>query len=392
MSTDTQQRGLTPEQLTMLLTPLNPTRVKQHKGNAHLEAWDVRRWLTRIFGFAGWDDDILSMECIHSVTSPIGSDPSPLKHRCTAVYRVTMRLTVKDQQGNVLGHWDDGATGEGINQVSVGDAHDLALKAALSQALKRCAVNLCDQFGLSLYNEGDIRGVVVRTLGHPVLMAGAPDPAQDAPVTGGELGEQQEAPAEPQRQVAEAVVRKAETERGQMTRSRPTGPASDAWNGGENTEPPRGAKMSSRPQQQKIAILIGEKRGPLSRPDRLATVVGMVGRQIASSTELTAAEAHDLIERLSQEPDYVPPAEAGDGQDFHLSPTVGPEGICADLAAAMEGAADPEELAKVGVRVADLKERGVLREEHLRRLEEAWATRQRGWSHGVLEQRTGVAA
>ncbi len=192
MSTETQQRGLTADQLAMLLTPLNTNRVKQHKGNAHLEAWDVRRWLTRIFGFGGWDDEILSVECIHSVTSPIGNDPAPLKHRCTAVYRVTMRLTVKDQWGNVVGHWEDGATGEGVNQVSVGDAHDLAFKAAVSQALKRCAVNLGDQFGLSLYNDGDHRGVVVRTLGHSVLTAEVPDPAQDAPVTGGELDEQRE--------------------------------------------------------------------------------------------------------------------------------------------------------------------------------------------------------
>lgn len=385
MNTEAPARGLTAEQLKMLLTPLNPNRVKAHKGNAHLEAWDVRRWLTRIFGFGGWQDEILSCECIHSVTSPIGNDPSPLKHRCTAVYRVTLRLTVKDRAGNVIGHWDDGATGEGVNQVSVGDAHDLAMKAALSQALKRCAVNLGDQFGLSLYNDGDARGVVVRTLGHAELAAEAPDPSQDAPVVGGELEEQCEAPAE---------------QASQVHRSRGAEPTADAWTGGEGTTQAPAVRPASKPQVQKVNILIAQKRGNLPRPARLATVAEMVGRPLASANDLTAAEAHRLIEKLMAEPDHAA-TEPDDGQDFHLAPTVGPEQVCADLLAAMEAAPDMGALHLLGLRVADLKEHGVLHATHLERLEAAYMARQAafqdaaaergGWSHRVLaEQGAGL--
>lgn len=45
-----------------------------------------------------------------------------------------------------------------------GEAHDMAVKTAESDALKRAAINLGDQFGLSLYNNGAVAPVVVKTL------------------------------------------------------------------------------------------------------------------------------------------------------------------------------------------------------------------------------------
>jgi hypothetical protein len=40
----------------------------------------------------------------------------------------------------------------------------MAIKTAESDALKRAAINLGTQFGLSLYNNGSMRDVVVQTL------------------------------------------------------------------------------------------------------------------------------------------------------------------------------------------------------------------------------------
>lgn len=56
-----------------------------------------------------------------------------------------------------------------MNQPSLGDAHDQAMKTALSQGLKRCAANLGDQFGMSLYNGGSYDAVVLGTLAGPVV-------------------------------------------------------------------------------------------------------------------------------------------------------------------------------------------------------------------------------
>jgi hypothetical protein len=97
----------------------------------------------------------------------------------TVVYRAQVRLTVKDTSGQPVAVFEDAAAGDSPNQPSLGDAHDMAMKTSLSQALKRCAVNLGDQFGLSLYNDGSRDAVVMRSLaymGEPVRES------EDAPV------------------------------------------------------------------------------------------------------------------------------------------------------------------------------------------------------------------
>jgi hypothetical protein len=159
--------SLNQEQVNLLLTPLAPGRVRSLSGNSHLEAWDVRRWLLRIFGWGGWDFTVISAEVVSERS--VWDENNPLKGRHTVVYRVLGRLTIKDPEGNVVAVFEDGAVGDGINQPSLNDAHDFALKTALSQALKRCAVNLGDQFGLSLYSKGSTTAVVGRSIAHSIV-------------------------------------------------------------------------------------------------------------------------------------------------------------------------------------------------------------------------------
>lgn len=168
---------LTQDQLRWLLQPVDPARVgKDGKGFAHLEAWDVRRYLLRLFGFGGYSTDLLAAELVYERETP---PPHPQgKSRWTVVYRCAVRLTVR-AGGQELGHWHGAATGAALNLPSVADAHDLALKTADSQALKRAAVNLGDQFGLSLYSGGSLRPVVLSTLAH---QTGTPMPETDDPV------------------------------------------------------------------------------------------------------------------------------------------------------------------------------------------------------------------
>lgn len=181
--------ALTQQQLSVLLKPIEPRRVGKVQGRSHLEAWDVRRYLTRIFGFGGWDFRVLGTERIERIEIPPAKPGD--KTRYTVVYQVTARLTIKDPEGNVIGSWDDGATGDSPNQLSIGDANDMALKTAMSQALKRCAMNLGDQFGLSLYNNGSTDPVVIRTLApeseaqvdvEKVVEAEKVEPGEDSPL------------------------------------------------------------------------------------------------------------------------------------------------------------------------------------------------------------------
>lgn len=76
------------------------------------------------------------------------------------------------------------ATG-GAESSGIGDLHDNAIKSAASDALKRCAINLGTQFGLSLYDNGSTREIIKKVLvGEPDAVAakreGMVDPAKEA--------------------------------------------------------------------------------------------------------------------------------------------------------------------------------------------------------------------
>lgn len=185
-NTAAPHRGLNPLQLDYLLRPLNANRVRNLRGLNHVEAYDVRTWLTRIFGFGGWSLETLALDVVHQGPSKTHEG----RDVWSVVYRAQVRLTVRDPHGNALTTFDDGAAGDAALP-TLGDAHDFAMKTALSQALKRVAVNLGDAFGLSLYNGGgqfyadDHGNRLVRPLVQATLdMHGTAPAVRDEPVNG----------------------------------------------------------------------------------------------------------------------------------------------------------------------------------------------------------------
>jgi|GEM_PF-2903890 len=154
--------SLNAQQVEQLLKPVNPKRVqKDRDGMSHLAGYDVAAHLTRIFGFGGWEKHITSLELVSEREI---KDAKRDRMGWHVTYRCQMTLVVKDPAGNVIWSGDDGATGSASNLPTLGDAHDFALKNAITYALKRCAKDLGDQFGLSLYNKGSLHPLVVRTL------------------------------------------------------------------------------------------------------------------------------------------------------------------------------------------------------------------------------------
>lgn len=152
----------TPDQIRILRKDLAPSRVLHTQGQSYLAAWDVRAHLTRIFGYGGWDFQVLDLlEIETQQTGTIGAKGAD-KPRWSSVYRCTGRLTIRDPEGGAYGAviYEDAAVGASTNQTTPGDAHDLACKSAVSGALKRCAVNLGTQYGLSLYAEGTLHDVI----------------------------------------------------------------------------------------------------------------------------------------------------------------------------------------------------------------------------------------
>ena len=148
--------GFTQAQYEQLLKPLNPSRVAKRSGGggmqlSYLEAWDVKAHLIRVFGFDGWSWDVLSVEQVFEEKTDKGN--------WNVGYKVLGRLLVHD--GPVS--FTEAAVGSSTLGQR-GEAHDMAVKTAESDALKRAAINLGTQFGLSLYNNGSTQDVVKATL------------------------------------------------------------------------------------------------------------------------------------------------------------------------------------------------------------------------------------
>ena len=150
---------LNARQYEQLLKPLNESRVAK-RGQAgrqlsYLEAWDVKAHLIRIFGFGGWSAEVLSAD--------LAFEDKNEKGQWNVGYKVILQLTVGDYMkgGSVM--YTEAAVGS-ATLPQRGEAHDMAIKTAESDALKRAAINLGTQFGLSLYNNGSLRDVVVQTL------------------------------------------------------------------------------------------------------------------------------------------------------------------------------------------------------------------------------------
>ena len=160
---------LTPEQVQQLLAPIKPIRVlKDPRGNDHVSQQDVTAHLIRCFGFANFDTQVVSTELVFEeprFTYDDKGEPKPITHatRWDVCYRATFRLVVKNPDGSNLATYMDASCGDAQNQ-NRQDAHDLALKSAISTAKKRCCINLGDQFGLSLYNKGQTSALVRGTL------------------------------------------------------------------------------------------------------------------------------------------------------------------------------------------------------------------------------------
>lgn len=191
---------LSPQQVGVLLEPIKPHRVgKDKKGLSHVEAYEIRAHLNRLFGFARWSADVLAMELIDEKYATITKDGKP-KDVVTVAYRACLRLTVCAPDGTVLATYTEWATGDAPNFPAYQwpDAHDFAAKTSESQALKRCAMNLGEQFGLSLYKNGSIEALVKVTLvGGSVIPSDIQDQALSEPSNVAGSKEQGEGSASP---------------------------------------------------------------------------------------------------------------------------------------------------------------------------------------------------
>lgn len=334
---------LTDEQIEVLLRPIKPSRVHKLDGMSHVEAFDIRATLTRMFGFGRWDEVALEPTVLlyeQETTTKAG------KPAFKVAYRASRRLVVRDSDGDLLCSHDGSAVGESVMpDFKRGDAHDMAIKTAESQALKRAAINLGDQFGLSLYAKGSTGAVVKAVVGFEPAASGfvEPEPVEMGP---DDPEPDEFKPAEP-KVLSEANLAKFDAACvaagldpvDVMVRAWPGGgipdplldthlpvmrdafkqmkaalatpaefvdvsPPSEAV---DDVPPPddvpaSAVKLASDAQVKKIQILMGEA-GIKDRTERLGYIQQALGLDArpASTKNLTAAQAHTLIEHMESD-------------------------------------------------------------------------------------------
>jgi Rad52/22 family double-strand break repair protein len=163
----------TEEQVKLLLNRIHPNRVLQRDGMSYVEGYDIRAELTRVFGFGRWTSEVLdqSLICETEVRTKTYTDKRTGEEKggkpaWYVVYRSRVRLTVFAPDGTMVTFHDGSHVGESTHPVR-GEAHGNALTNSETYALRRCAINLGDQFGLSLYNKGSLEPIVRWTLVRP---------------------------------------------------------------------------------------------------------------------------------------------------------------------------------------------------------------------------------
>ena len=172
MATNHIHTPLTLRQREILMGSLNPARVSSRKGTgnntlSYMEAWDIKATLIRVFGFGGFSAEVVESKIERILTNAEHGG----KTAWVVLASATVRLTIH-QTGAIYA--ETAVSSQAGNQI--GEVGDFAMKTAESDALKRCAIYLGTQFGLSLYNDGKPQDVV-----RVVLAPGAewpPTPAQ----------------------------------------------------------------------------------------------------------------------------------------------------------------------------------------------------------------------
>ena len=136
--------AFTEGQIRQLRAKLDSKHVKSRSSNgtrlSYVEGWHVIAEANRIFGFDGWDRRTIGTTCIWT--------ESKVGHHYVAY---TAKVRVRVRAGDVVIIREGSGTGE-ATAVTSGQAHELALKGAETDATKRALSTFGNPFGLALYD------------------------------------------------------------------------------------------------------------------------------------------------------------------------------------------------------------------------------------------------
>lgn len=149
--------AFTDDQKALLIAELDRDRIKGREGPggrtlSYLSQDDVKRCANEIFGHGRWGYETLELVLIaeEEVKRVRGEGDQRVEETGLRVaYRAHVKAWVADEPGT----YTDWGYGEDISYTSTVQQHELAVKEAVSDAVKRALAALGNQFGLQLYHE-----------------------------------------------------------------------------------------------------------------------------------------------------------------------------------------------------------------------------------------------
>ena len=157
--------GFSAKQLQALRRNLVGRHIRTRQANgrelSYIEGWFAISEANRIFGFDGWSRETLDPRLVLAREN---------RGSFLAVYIAKVRITVQADGATIVREGHGSGEGRGT---SSGEVHDIALKAAETDATKRALATFGKPFGLELYRKG--KNIALQSL--PTLKpptAGAP--------------------------------------------------------------------------------------------------------------------------------------------------------------------------------------------------------------------------
>jgi hypothetical protein len=117
------------------------TREAHGRELSYIEGWFAISEANRIFGFDGWSRETVEPRCVLAREN---------RGTFTAVYIAKVRITVQADGSTIIREGHGSGEGRGT---SPGEVHDIALKAAETDATKRAFATFGKPFGLELYRQ-----------------------------------------------------------------------------------------------------------------------------------------------------------------------------------------------------------------------------------------------
>jgi Rad52/22 family double-strand break repair protein len=137
--------GFSTKQLKALQQNLDGRQIRTREANgrelSYIEGWFTISEANRIFGFDGWNRETTESRCVLAREN---------RGTFIAIYVAKVRITV--QAGTMTVVREGHGSGEGRGN-SPGEVHDIALKAAETDATKRAFATFGRPFGLELYRQ-----------------------------------------------------------------------------------------------------------------------------------------------------------------------------------------------------------------------------------------------